>query len=322
MRQAILMAIDRDALISSVYQNMATPATGPVMSGTWLYDESAAQDSYDPELSRAILDSLGWRLATDGKRYQPDKPVEGMALYFPILVYDEPGSNVRRNAAEQIAQMLKDVGINASVSIRSYDEVLNNLNSGNFALALCAYNLDVVPDPGFMLLSNAGVNYPGANFSRYNSKDMNTLIRDLRDGCYEANTFRSKMSEILTSIFQRHSVRCALLAHGRVACARSLYGSAGHPRAGTASRRGVLVALKSCFCHFRRACFAVYLRRRPDIISPGQAATAPRPQARMHANSGKQEKRRDIFPKREQRIFLLLPGARRKAALLFCAHAI
>lgn len=196
MRQAILMAIDRDALISSVYQNMATPATGPVMSGTWLYDESAAQDTYAPEVSRAILDSLGWRLATDGKRYQPDNAVEGMALYFPILVYDEPGSNVRRNAAEQIAQMLKDVGINASVSIRSYEEVLTNLNSGNFALALCAYNLDVVPDPGFMLLSNAGVNYPGANFSRYNSQDMNTLIRDLRAGCYEADAFQSKMSEI------------------------------------------------------------------------------------------------------------------------------
>ena len=74
--------------------------------------------------------------------------------------------------------------------------MLTNLNSGNFALALCAYNLDVVPDPGFMLLSNAGVNYPGANFSRYNSQDMNTLIRDLRAGCYEADAFQSKMSEI------------------------------------------------------------------------------------------------------------------------------
>ena len=83
MRQAILMAIDRDALISSVYQNMATPATGPVMSGTWLYDESAAQDSYDPELSRAILDSLGWRLATDGKRYQPDNARRGHGALFP-----------------------------------------------------------------------------------------------------------------------------------------------------------------------------------------------------------------------------------------------
>ena len=230
-----------------------------------------------------------------------------MALYFPILVYDEPGSNVRRNAAEQIAQMLKDVGINASVSIRSYDEVLNNLNSGNFALALCAYNLDVVPDPGFMLLSNAGVNYPGANFSRYNSKDMNTLIRDLRDGCYEANTFRSKMSEIQHQFSNDIPFAALYWRTGALLARESLYGSAGHPRAGTASRRGVLVALKSCFCHFRRACFAVYLRRRPDIISPGQAATAPRPQARMHANSGKQEKRRDIFPKGNSVSFSFCP---------------
>lgn len=202
MRQAISLAIDRDALIKSVYQNMATPATGPVMSGTWLYEESTAsqtqsagQSSYDPETARILLDKLGWKLATDGKRYKTDNAVEGEALWFPILVYDEPGGNVRRNAAEQIVQMLKAVGINSNVTIRSYDEVMKNLNSGNYSLALCAYNLDVVPDPGFMLLSSAGVNYPGANFARYNSSDMNELIRDLR-AAYDPAAFKSKLSDV------------------------------------------------------------------------------------------------------------------------------
>lgn len=202
MRQAISLAIDRDALIKSVYQNMATPATGPVMSGTWLYEESTAnqtqnagQSSYNPEKARSLLDEMGWKLASDGKRYKTDNAVEGQGLYFTILVYDEPGTNVRRNAAEQIAQMLKAVGINITVYIHSYEDVMKSLNSGNYSLALCAYNLDVVPDPGFMLLSSAGVNYPGANFARYNSSDMNELIRDLR-AAYDPAAFKSKLSEV------------------------------------------------------------------------------------------------------------------------------
>ena len=48
LRQAIAYAINRSELISSAYQNMATVAYTPIPSGTWLSNESAIRDIYDP----------------------------------------------------------------------------------------------------------------------------------------------------------------------------------------------------------------------------------------------------------------------------------
>ena len=92
-----------------------------------------------------------------------------------ILVYDEPGSTVRTNAANKIVEQLEAVGIPAYVATWSRSDVLGKLKSGDYSLALCAFNFDVSPDPGFTLSSTASCNY-----TRYRSDDMNALITQLR----------------------------------------------------------------------------------------------------------------------------------------------
>ena len=92
-----------------------------------------------------------------------------------ILVYDEPGSTVRTNAANKIAEQLKAVGIPCYVATWSRNEVLGKLKSGDYSIALAAFNFDVAPDPGFTLTSTASCNY-----TRYRSDDMNNLLTQLR----------------------------------------------------------------------------------------------------------------------------------------------
>lgn len=87
LRQAIAYAINRSELISSAYQNMATVAYTPIPSGTWLSNESAIRDIYDPLMAASLLDSAGYKLADDGNRYKDGKKMEKLR----ILVYDEPG---------------------------------------------------------------------------------------------------------------------------------------------------------------------------------------------------------------------------------------
>ena len=172
VREAIAYAINRSELISSVYQGMASVAYTPVSAGTWLSNESTIQDIYDPLMAESLLDQAGWKMADDGKRYKDNEEMES----FRTLVYDEPGSTVRPNAANRIAEQLDAVGIPAYVATWSREDVLTKLESGDYSLALCAFNFDVCPDPGFTLTSTAVCNY-----TRYRSSEMNDLLSQLRN---------------------------------------------------------------------------------------------------------------------------------------------
>ena len=92
VREAISYAINRSELISSTYQGMASVAYTPIPAGTWLSNESTINDKYDPLMAAALLDSAGYKMADDGKRYKDGKTFPTMYL----LVYDEPGSSYTR----------------------------------------------------------------------------------------------------------------------------------------------------------------------------------------------------------------------------------
>lgn len=171
VRDAVHYAINRSELISSVYQGMATVAYTPVPAGTWVSNESTIQDIYDPLMAASLLDSAGWKMADDGKRYKNGEKMEDLR----ILVYDEPGSSVRTNAANKIAEQLGAVGIPAYVETWSRSAVTGKLKSADYSLVLCAFNFDVAPDPGFTVTSTASCNY-----TRYRSDEMNNLLTQLR----------------------------------------------------------------------------------------------------------------------------------------------
>lgn len=189
VRRAISYAIDRSTLISAVYQGMATVAYTPVPPGTWLSNEETIEDIYDPLMAAALLDQAGYKLADDGYRYRDKERFERIYL----LVYDEPGSTVRTNAANRIAEMLEAVGIPVTVRTRTREEAIRNLESGNYTLALCAFNFDVSPDPGFTLTSTASCNY-----TRYRTDAMNDLIsKKLRSkDCVTQEAYGEAMREV------------------------------------------------------------------------------------------------------------------------------
>ena len=198
LRQAISYAINRSELISSAYQNMATVAYTPIPSGTWLSNESTIRDIYDPLMAASLLDSAGYKLADDGNRYKDGKKMESLRL----LVYDEPGSTARTNAANKIVDQLAAVGIPAYVATWSRESVQTKLVSGDYSIAMCGFNFDVSPDPGFTLTSTASCNY-----TRYRSNDMNDLITQLRKS-YTADSYKNAMSLIQDQFEQDQPYIC------------------------------------------------------------------------------------------------------------------
>ena len=119
-----------------------------------------------------------------------------------VLVYDEPGSTARTNAANKIVDQLAAVGIPAYVATWSRESVQTKLVSGDYSIAMCGFNFDVSPDPGFTLTSTASCNY-----TRYRSNDMNDLITQLRKS-YTADIYKNAMSLIQDQFEQDQPYIC------------------------------------------------------------------------------------------------------------------
>lgn len=73
VRQAINLAIDRGALINSVYYGTGTPATSILPPMSWAHDPKSTA-TYDPKLASALLAKAGYRQGFDINLSVPLKP--------------------------------------------------------------------------------------------------------------------------------------------------------------------------------------------------------------------------------------------------------
>lgn len=197
MRQAICHAINKSRLLLSVYQGVATATDTLQAPGGWLYNDDTASYpvyGYNVERANQLLDEMGWNLIDDdGYRYKRGE--DGTTtLSLRLFYYNEPGNTLRKEAAAEIAAMLKAVGIKTTTQAYSYENGAKKLsvNIRDYDLFLCAYNFDSVPDPSFILsTSNAGY----GNFAGYRNSDMTALLKKLR-AALDKDEFRQVWWEI------------------------------------------------------------------------------------------------------------------------------
>ena len=122
IRRAVNLALDRDALVALALAGHGRPAFGPVDGLPWDNGRAHLQGN-DPQAAKAALEAAGWTDADgDGIRERGD-----LAARF-TLVY--PASDGTRQAlALGAAQQLEAVGIAATPSGRSWDEIRAMMHS-------------------------------------------------------------------------------------------------------------------------------------------------------------------------------------------------
>lgn len=175
VRKAVRYAIDVNKIASQVYMDMVSRTDTPMVNGNWLYSDTPGAYTYDVGKAKALLEEEGWK-DLDGDGFL-NKVVDGKVrnLHLQMYVYEDSDNNVRVEAANMMKDMLAQVGIEVKVNTDTFDEVTSRLSAGSYDLALVAYQMDSVPDPGFMLMSNNTGNY-----CRYKSEEMTSLCKELR----------------------------------------------------------------------------------------------------------------------------------------------
>lgn len=176
IRQAIGYAINEDKISQNVYMGMTINADTPVPSDSWLYnDDLESSFGYNPEKAMALLEEEGWT-DPDGDGLL-NKVVDGKTknLRLRMIVYEDPDNDVRFETANMIKDMLEAVKIAVTIEQVTYAQAVEKMKAGAFEMALCAFQMDVVPDWGFFLRKGNNENY-----CRYISSEMTSFIDTLR----------------------------------------------------------------------------------------------------------------------------------------------
>jgi peptide/nickel transport system substrate-binding protein len=175
VRQAIALAIDRDAMLRHLLKDTGTAANGLISPLNWAYDDSVQPWPYDPERAKRLLDEAGY-VDPDGRGPRPR-----FRLSFKTTNID-----LRRRIAEAIKEQLLQVGIELEVRSYEWGTFFSDVKKGNFHLYSLAWVGVVDPDIQYQIFHTTSFPPNGDNRGRYSNLAVDRLLEKGRIASSEA----------------------------------------------------------------------------------------------------------------------------------------
>lgn len=199
LRQALLMAINRQAMINNVLYGQAVIANGPIMPGTWAYYDGGNDITYDPEGAQQILNGAGYKAATSGLTTK-----DGTAVKFQLLFPDDPQHQA---LAQMIKTNWKALGIQVQLDAQPYNTVINDrLEQRVYQAALVEVNLSNSPDPDPYPFWDQAQASGGQNYSQWANKSASEyleqarIVNDLAERAKDYRNFQVLFSKDMPSL--------------------------------------------------------------------------------------------------------------------------
>lgn len=174
VRQALLWATDRQAIIDRILHGQAMVANGAVMPSSWAYEAHTAQYTYDPAAAEALLEQAGWvDQDGDGVREKGE-----LLLEFTLLTNDD---SVRVQIINELSRQWAQVGIRAIPQTAGVAGVVRDfLAPRNYDAILYEWErlpADPDPYPQWHSTQKAPV---GQNFVGYSNEQADLLMEEAR----------------------------------------------------------------------------------------------------------------------------------------------
>ncbi len=138
VRQAVAMAIDRDAILKEVYQGAGQKAKNPIPPTMWSYDESTVDYEYNPDKAKEMLKAAG---------------VENLSTDLWWMPVQRPYNPNAKRMAEMMQADLAKVGINATLVSYEWGEYRKRLQAGEHQMGLLGWTGDNGDPDNFFFLA-------------------------------------------------------------------------------------------------------------------------------------------------------------------------
>lgn len=181
VRQALSLAIDKDALVKAVYEGQASPAFLPLPSAMWAYDKSIPAPKVDLDKARKLLKDAGYPTG------------------FETTLYVRNGGGGTNPNPKLTAEMIQadwaKIGVKAKIVVMEWVELQKSSRSGEHDAMLYGWAGDNGDPDNFLTpqLSCAAAQ-SGENRSRWCNKEFDQLI--------EAATRTTNLAE-RTKLYQK-----------------------------------------------------------------------------------------------------------------------
>ena len=172
VRQALLMAIDRERLAAGLFGDVGEAAFSPIPNRLREHSPDVRPLPYDPEGARALLAEAGWRDADgDGILERDGQPLRVEIDYFPTEQW-------RQDVLVAIQSMVRSVGVD--LVPRAYERTtwVDRLRSREFQGSLWGWGWGpgVVGPNAEMVFHSRSVPPAGTNFAGYSNPRVDTLL--------------------------------------------------------------------------------------------------------------------------------------------------
>ncbi|HVT38593.1 MAG TPA: ABC transporter substrate-binding protein [Gemmatimonadaceae bacterium] len=160
LRRALTRALDRATIVRSVFDSLGVVARGPFVRAQWAADTTVAQLGFDRAAAVRTLDSLGWRVGSDGIRSRAGIPLE-----FTVIV--STASKNRTRLAPLVQEQWRQAGIR--VDLQSLDDNAFNERRRSRRFDALLNGLATTPSPSGIRQSwtSSGAKEGGFNAGRY-----------------------------------------------------------------------------------------------------------------------------------------------------------
>ncbi len=172
VRQAILYALDRPTILSSVLDSRADLANSPIVPGTWAYSENIRTYPHDPQAARDLLEKDGWQLNDMGFLEK-----DGQELSLSLLT--DPDA-ARASIGQEIVRQLGEAGIHATQQTMGGTALVREyLLPRKFQMALYGWDQGPDPDP-YAAWHSSQVREQGFNLAGFSDPHLDEVLTEAR----------------------------------------------------------------------------------------------------------------------------------------------
>lgn len=169
VRKAIAYSLDKENIVSSVFNHKCFTSSFPLDYGSWLGQGQEASSGYNIEQAKQVLTDNGWTFRSGS--WQKTENYKTQRLGLNLLVKASDSSKVA--VAENIKQQLESQGIGINIIQASDSQYNNSINSKNYDLVLASMTLS--PSPNLTTYFGEG------NMANYTNEEVNNMMSEVKN---------------------------------------------------------------------------------------------------------------------------------------------